>query len=219
VSGKPAGPCTLGDLDGDGETDILVLTTDGVLTAFDLQGNSLFVRETRQIYRVPPSVGDIDGDGTVEIVMADDTGVLRILSGETRQEEWGFQSEEGTTISRIALADVDGRKGMEVVFSTLSGAVFILEGNTGALLGFYNCDSYLFTTPLVHDVDGDRVNEIILTPYDGTVVALRMTDVDTPFFSFLVSRKTRWPSVHGEHTNGGHSRSRLATFISMRGKE
>lgn len=212
VFGKPVGPPVVADLNGDGEREVLCLTDTGVLSAHGSGGRLLFAWETGQRYRAPASAGDVDGDGNMEIVLADEEGTLRVLDARTRREKWSFQSGEGVSIGRVALADCDGRRGLEVVFSTVSGAVFVLEGRSGVVLGAFNCGGYTFTSPLLADLNGDRINEILVSSYGGEVFALQLADAQKPLFRL---RRTAWASLHHDHFNSGTSR-RYIPFLGKR---
>ncbi|MFW6180715.1 MAG: PQQ-binding-like beta-propeller repeat protein, partial [Spirochaetota bacterium] len=113
IFGKPAGPPVIADVNGDGNEEVVCLTDTGVISAYSAEGKLLFAWETGRRYRAPASAGDVDGDGNVDIVLVDEEGTLRVVSPRTRREKWSFPSEEGMSIGRVALADCDGRKGLE----------------------------------------------------------------------------------------------------------
>jgi outer membrane protein assembly factor BamB/pSer/pThr/pTyr-binding forkhead associated (FHA) protein len=212
VSGKPAGPPVVADVSGDGEKEVLCLTDSGVISAHSAAGRLLFAWETGRRYRAPASAGDVDGDGNLEIVLVDEEGVLRVVSPRSRREKWSFPSDEGMCISRIALADCDGRDGPEVVLATVSGAVFVLDGTSGTVLGAFNSGGYLFTTPLVADVNGDRANEVLVSSYRGEVFALQLAGARRPWFRLWNSS---WMSLHHDYYNSGAAR-RYIPFLEKR---
>ena len=129
--------------------------------------------------------------------------------GETRREIWNFQSDDGASLGRVALTDINGDGGLDAVFTTLSGAVYVLDGRTGTILGIFNTNSYCFTTPIVCDINRDRRAEIVIGAYSGEVFALQMADSKRGIFSF---RRSSWKSVNHDTHNTGLSRSYLPIF-------
>jgi len=209
IFGKPAGPCVTGDLDGNGEYDIVTLTRNGILSAYRKNGKLLFTWETGSNYRVPPSIGDTDSDRENEIVLVDEDGMVRVIAGKTRREKWSFQSEEGTTLVPIALADINADGGLDVALSTVSGVLYVLDGETGALLGEFNSRGYNFTTPIIYDLNRDKIDEIVVCTYNGDVFAVQVAGTKRGFFSL---KKSYWIAAHHDVNNTGFS-ARTIPFI------
>jgi len=206
ILGRPAGPGAAGDLDGDGNVDLVNITKNGIITAYGKKGNLLFTWETGLTYSSGPSIGDIDGDGKKEIVCVDDNGLVRAYTGETRREIWNFQSDDGASLGRIALADINADGSLDAAFTTLSGVLYVLDGRTGTILGIFNTNAYSFTTPIVYDINRDRRAEIIAGTYSGEVFALQMADSKRGMFSF---RRSSWKAVNHDVHNTGFSESYL----------
>jgi outer membrane protein assembly factor BamB len=211
VFGNPVGPPIVVDLSGGGEREVLCLTDTGVLSAHGPGGKLLFAWETGHRYRAPASAGDIDGDGGTEITLLDVDGTLRVYDARTRREKWSFESGEGISVGRVAIAYCDGRKGLEVVFATVSGALYVIDGQSGAILGVHNCNGYTFSAPLIADLNADRINEILISAYRGEVFSLQLADARKPF---LRLRKSAWASLHHDYFNRGTSRP----YFSLLGK-
>jgi outer membrane protein assembly factor BamB len=201
IHGKPAGSPVPADLDDSGSREIVCVTDTGVVTGHSTAGDKLFAWELEARFRTPPSLGDIDRDGVIEIVMVDQDTV-RVFAGNTRREKWSYNLDQGPVIGRIALADCNGEKGMEVVVSTVPGAVYVLDGVTGAVSGIFNGRSYNFTTPLLVDTNSDRINEMVVGSYDGQVYALQIAGVEKPLIALT---RSGWKSVNHDPLNTGFS--------------
>jgi outer membrane protein assembly factor BamB len=202
IYGRPAGSVAIGDLDGDNKLDIVSLAQNGILTGYGINGTLLFTYELNSTYKSAPSTGDIDGDGNDEILISDENGIVKSIEGKTRREEWSFATEEGTAIGRVALADVTADKGMNVIFTTLSGLLFVLDGKTGNQIALFNYGEHVFATPIVYDVNRDRVPEIISGSYEGSLVALGVSGGKKKLFSFM---RSNWVSTNHDIKNTGHA--------------
>jgi outer membrane protein assembly factor BamB len=202
IFGRPAGSSSIGDLDGDKKYDIISLTQNGILTGYGMDGKLLFTYEMNGTYKTAPSLGDTDGDKNIEILLIDENGVLKSIEGKTRREKWTYETEEGTTIGRIALTDIDSDGGMDVLFTTLSGLLFILNGKTGNQMALYNYRDHVLTTPIIFDLNRDGIFEIVAGSYNGDVVALKVAGVKKKFLPFMWSF---WITTNHDSQNTGYS--------------
>jgi outer membrane protein assembly factor BamB/pSer/pThr/pTyr-binding forkhead associated (FHA) protein len=203
VFGRPAGSPVVADLDGDKTEEYVVLTRNGLLSSFKTDGKMLFTWEIEGGFITAPSIGDTDGDRINEIVLVDENGVLRCLEGKTRVEEWVFETDEVGSLGRVALSDLDGDGGADVVCCTYSGALFVLDGSSGSVIGVFNYGSHVMATPIVIDTDRDRVSEIIAGTYGGEVFALNVTDVKKKIFTM---KNSSWFARNHDYRNTGFSK-------------
>jgi hypothetical protein len=203
IFGRPAGPCTVGDIDGDGYEEIINLTRGGALSVYRKDGKFLYMTQLEGNFSVSPSLGDVDGDGNNDIVILDDTGIIRVMEGITRRTKWNFESKGGFFPGRAVLVDVDSDGGMDVITLTASGALFVLQGRSGSVLAQYNARGYALCTPLVLDINGDRIDEIIVTSYSGNVFALQVVDTKKSLFRF---KRSFWIAANHDTSNTGYSR-------------
>jgi hypothetical protein len=212
LTGRLAGPPSLGDLDGDGSVDIVTLTKSGTLSAHTRLGRLLFTEEAEGLYSVAPTVGDVDGDGEEEILYIDNEGILRVVEGATRGELWKAASTEGPVNGRIVINDLNDDGIMEVLLPTLSGVLLVLKGNSGDQEALFNSGARVWATPLVSDLNQslfrrDRIKSILLCSENGVVYAVQVQDWEGRFFSF---KKTSWVSTHHDIRNTGYVRSGLS---------
>jgi len=202
IFGRPAGLSSVSDLNQDKKEDIVSLTENGILSCYRKDGKLLFVNELGSNYLTPPAIGDTDGDGNNDIVAIDKYGILKDIEGMTRREKWSFETGEGLTAGRLSLADVNNDGGMDVVFATLSGLLFVIDGISGAQMAIYNFNDYLINTPLIFDINRDKIVEIVICTYGGEEYALQIAEREKHFFLF---KKSGWITVNHDNGNTGNS--------------
>jgi len=202
IYGEPSGEVCIADLNGDRETDILTLTSKGLLAGFNREGKILFSLELNDTYSTPPSVGDLDGDGNNDIVVISQKGVVRAFEARTRREKWNFETDEGSSLGRPALCDVNLDGNLDVVISTLSGLILVIDGVTGSDLAQFNSGGYIFSTPLVCDINKDKIPDIITATHGGLIYALQVADVKKPFFKL---KSSFWSARNHDNQNTGFS--------------
>ena len=169
----------LADLDGDGDSEIIVALdeesreSDGL---YAIQGDGTFLWQRRYTSEGPMSVADFDGDGDVEITLCGyGPGITRVytfvLDHQGQQiERWRGGSRRGT-----AIVDLDGDGEFELVFCTEDSVMAVhidgskvWETKVGDLLGEDGALS-------VGDIDGDGLSEVYVTSYveaDGFAFSL-----------------------------------------------
>ena len=120
---------TMGDVDGDGEEEIITVPGSGGphVRIFDLDGNledQFFAFSLSMTSGMFVATGDIDGDGVEEIVVSTDEGggaLVRIFSSSGEQIGSTIEPFEDVAAPRsvrVAMGDVDG-DGEDEVITTL----------------------------------------------------------------------------------------------------
>jgi hypothetical protein len=190
VTGYHQAP-VLGDLDADGDLDLLLGTwSDGVLV-FRNQGSAKqprFVQDTAATIRFTrgsnfvPTLGDIDGDGDLDMLVGEASGELNLVrnTGSRTQPVFKLESENFETIdagrrSAPALADMDGDGDLDLVIGREeSGSGYYrntgtktqpkYESSTAFSLPFHH-----FATPAFADIDGDGDPDVFIGSLSGGV--------------------------------------------------
>ena len=169
----------LADLDGDGDSEIIIghdaesSDTDGL---FAIQGDGTFLWQRRYITGGPISVADFDNDGDVEIALCGyGPGITRvytfILDHNGQQiERWRGGSAKGT-----AIVDLDADGEQELVFCTEDSVMAVhIDGSTlweARVRGPFGDEGALS----VGDIDSDGLNEVYVNSYveeDGFAYSL-----------------------------------------------
>ena len=169
----------LADLDGDGDSEIIIghdaesADTDGL---FAIQGDGTSLWQRRYTTEGPMSVADFDGDGDVEIALCGfGPGITRvytfILDHNGQQiNRWRGGSKKGT-----AIADLDADGEPELVFCTEDKVMAVhIDGGTlwtATVRGPFGDEGALS----VGDVDSDGFSEVYVNSYveeDGFAYSL-----------------------------------------------
>lgn len=185
-TGGPFKAMDVGDLDGDGDLEIAMVSVesdntanDGILFIFDatthrLEWQSPPLLNGRARSRIHClSIADVDGDGGLDIIIAtadNYQGVLLAYDGATRDLLWQTPKIPGVAFITLTTADLDGDGSLEVIgsdrfenASAVGSAVRIFDGVTGAAEWSIPVSSV--TTPWADaisagDLDGDGRAEI-----------------------------------------------------------
>ncbi len=178
----------VGDLDGDGQPDIVVgygSTFDtgnpGGLKAFHANGTLMWSVITGDVTPGPPNglsdpvestpaIGDVDGDGTPEVVFGGLDHQLYVVNGENGLSNnaaiWPKDMQD-TVFSSPALYDLDGDGKRDIIIGTDSflddgGRLRVLRYDGTELPGFPKIlDQVISSSPAVGDIDGDGLPEIV----------------------------------------------------------
>jgi hypothetical protein len=128
---------TLGDLDGDGDLDLLVGQSNGALSFYRNDGTPTAPRfelaaerlaEITTGRRSAPALVDLDADGLLDLVLGSEAGALTVLRnagtpGAARFEEDVRWNVALAPLSAPALADLDGDGVLDLVSGSMSGGV------------------------------------------------------------------------------------------------
>lgn len=170
-----AAPVALGDVDGDGEDEIVTLGYRGRLSVYD----SLDAPNPPQRVGFPftldgrsfaaPMLADLDSDGDLEILAADELGKVYAVNVTTDSAVLlaGYPVDLGEEVrSGFALYDESG----DFAVLTTSGKLYLLNAQGEIKSGFPlelgkgsgQCD----VPPVVADLDGDGEREIAVFVYE-----------------------------------------------------
>ena len=122
VTGGAKASVVAGDLDDNGEMEIVTVSTAGVLHVVDSEGNDIndFPLDLEESVESTPILADMDNDGLVDIIFGDDAGNLHSINiyGE---ETANFPLALGSSIKySAAFADIDGDNDPEILLPNQS---------------------------------------------------------------------------------------------------
>jgi M6 family metalloprotease-like protein len=144
----PSAPA-VGDLDHDGDDEVVVATPDGNVFVFDFSSGSV-IRETGTLaarHPSAPALGDVDNDGTLEIAIWDAEYMYLLKSNARPMLEWprAIRPESAGEAPSVTprremesavIADFDGDSKVDVVFPLDDGTLAAFTPRAASLAGF-----------------------------------------------------------------------------------
>jgi hypothetical protein len=130
-------------------------------------------------------IGDIDADGAPEIVVAADNVLyawhgegMEVLDGDADTRTIGvFNTSVGAASASVALANLDGASGLEIVVASwATNTVHVLRADGTSMPGWPQQPSNggtpgFWASPAVGDVNGDGLPEIVAVSKNGYLYA------------------------------------------------
>ena len=193
----------VGDIDGDGEPEIVVNTLNGVVFAWHADGTEVrdgdatpstigpfYVRDGAQWEwsRSGPALADLDGDGAKDIIFGtknDASGIKRLMALKydgTNVAGFPYIANAGISVDPC-VGDLDNNGQLEIVFFDSARYLYVVrEDGTNypgfpKYMGFAAVHDWV-SSPGLGDMDGDGMLEIIYTPNQSGLVS-RIIVVDT----------------------------------------
>ncbi|MFP8880339.1 MAG: VCBS repeat-containing protein, partial [Myxococcota bacterium] len=184
------GPPAVGDIDGDGDVEIVLIESDalagvGAIRAFEHDGQSKPgwprpISYPAAIGRTAtPVLADIDGDSVLDVIVLDsdpltvDDCRLDVFRGDGSLILSRSLAGECLTIPTIADLDGDGRP--EIIVLGGDGRIFAVDHNGHPApiwpQNFRVDDQFDYTAPSIGDLDGDGGLDIVVSSFNGQVYA------------------------------------------------
>ncbi|RKX28051.1 MAG: hypothetical protein DRP71_17755, partial [Verrucomicrobia bacterium] len=194
----------VGDIDGDGEEEIVVNTLNGVVFAWHADGSEVrngdadpgtigpfYVREGAQWEwsRSGPALYDLDGDSAKDIIFgtkSDNTGLKRLMAVKydgTDVPGFPYLANGGIGCDPC-VGDLDNNGQVEIVFFDDEQYLYAVQEDGTDYPGFpvmgYISSTNWVSSPGLGDMDGDGMLEIIYTPNENGLLS-RIVVVDTDY--------------------------------------
>jgi hypothetical protein len=184
-----------GDLDGDGDYDILMGTWDDELMLVLNEGaasapvwgepQTAFVTLTRG-RNAQPTLGDIDGDGDLDLFIGESSGEINFYrnTGSPQAPEFElvedkFQAIDVGRRSSPHLTDFDSDGDLDLLIGSETEGVFLYRNTGSPTEPHFELDESFapivapFSSPELVDIDGDGVPELFTGTVGGGLAAYR----------------------------------------------
>ncbi|MGH7700554.1 MAG: FG-GAP-like repeat-containing protein [Gemmatimonadales bacterium] len=181
-----------GDLDGDGDPDLVMGTWRDAVAFYRNDGprasprwtraDSALVRLTRGS-NATPALGDLDGDGDLDLVIGEGSGALNVYRnvGSAARPAFELVSDAYLGIdvgrrSRPALVDVDGDGDLDLVVGSETGSLALYRNRGGPTAPDFVADGALvedvppLAAPAFADLDGDGDSDLLVGGLSGGLV-------------------------------------------------
>jgi len=159
----------LGDIDGDGDMEIVVGSGDDKVYAWHHDGTLVtgWPKTTGGSVWSSPALGDIDGDGDIEVVVE----VYAWHHNGTLVKGWP-KTTGSLVVSSPALGDIDGDGDIEIVAGSGDGKVYVWHHNGTLVKGWPKATGgSVYSSPALGDINGDGDLEIVVGSWDDKVYA------------------------------------------------
>jgi hypothetical protein len=192
----------VGDVDNDGQLDIVVNIKDGNVRAIKKDGTNLWTRllvVNPNFFGPSPAIGDVNGDGKLETFIPTYDGKLYGLT-YTGTNLAGFPTTYSTTTyteSSPVIADIDGDGLRDILIGSEEKTIWAWNRNGTVLAGFpLTTSDAMRSVPTVTDIDKDGKVDLVASGWDKNVYVW-------DFNSTWNAANAPWPRFHANlHNNG-----------------
>ncbi len=161
-------PAAIGDIDGDGVSEVVIVAED-IVGGFEIYGTELDFSASLPAHASgAPSLGDLDGDGAVEILIPTISGQLYGFdgTGASLGAGWPFSPGAGLAMNSPAIARISGAAEPQIVASSQDWVVHQIDRFGAEQSGFpVNTEPFIGTrgNPIVGAVDGGTTDIVTMT--------------------------------------------------------
>ena len=184
----PGLPVVLADLNSNGLQDVLIVSQDSRLRAFDGANNGAEIWLSPILgggISTPPAVADLNGDGLKDVVICAQDGQIHIGYGDVVEMNWQVEKRPHIIRSVPTIADLDGNGIFEAFVGTEDGKVLIINGKTGRVVTVFDLSEevskatgdyvaqHSVRTPLAFaDINGNGILDFVVGATSGNYLAI-----------------------------------------------
>jgi hypothetical protein len=206
-----SGSIAVGDLDGNGDLELVVSEWSGDVWALNHDGTTMWTRwfQNGLSFGPSPALGDLDDDGKLEVVIpSKNRNVYAIRWNGTDLPGWPvvYASQLWTESSPV-IADIDNDGSLDVLLGDENRFINAWSAWGELLAGFplATADA-VRATPVVADLDKDGDIEVIAAGWDKTVYVWDFPEMFNPL-------KAPWSKYHANLYNDGNITTEVPTPV------
>lgn len=172
ISQVPSGAPAFGDIDGDGEGEIVTGSyfgsSAGYVYAYEKDGSSVtgFPVNSGYVTR-SATLADLNNDGAMEIIVSKrtyPTGQVAVYKGDGTMFSGWPQDISSVPAASAAVGDITGDNVPEIIFEAYN-SLYVWDAGGNLLPGFpYNLPAdnvTSYSSPVLADLNNDNINEIV----------------------------------------------------------
>jgi len=168
------GGAAVADLDGDGRLEIVAGSLDNSIYCLDAKGKVLWRYQTGDWVQGDVVIADVDGDLSADVVTTSDDGELYCLSARGTLK-WHESFGQQRLKAHLAVADLDNDGTAEILLTAPDGNASLFSAfgdriwrtSVGSQGPSSDTSVAAIGTPLLVDVNGDKLPEIVWAARDG----------------------------------------------------
>ena len=167
----PAGPPAAGDLDGDGQAEVVICSGGRTVYVCDNAGEERWRLNGDAPFSGGAVIADVRGSSSPEVLAVSTDGVFWCLAGLDGEIVWTHRTLRTRIDTTIAAGDIDADGLREIFYGDGFGNLYCLDGNGHERWSFQARD-WIESAPALGDVDGDGAVEILFGSADGDLYCL-----------------------------------------------
>lgn len=153
----------------------------------NLKASKILDSTTFKGYEAPPVLADFTRDGIKDILFNTNEAGIKLLDGTTHELIWAVFNENAEVFSQPAVGYFTGNDSIPDVFVQIaigeypvysSTKQLLIDGSTGHIVKEWTGKRFTYSSPLVADLDGDGVDEVILNSVKDSII----NEKPKPFF-------------------------------------
>jgi len=171
ISGQPVSP-SVGDLNGDGKSEIVIATTDGYLTALSNDLSELWrikIGVASESWSTSAPVMYSASDGKTAVVAASANGEIFCLNGQGKAI-WQYPTNVPVS-SSISVGDIDQDGQADIFLVTHTGLIYRFD-ETGNVVWKIDMQGRSLAPGAIGDINNDGKPEYILSTQQGNLLVL-----------------------------------------------
>lgn len=156
---------TIGDLDGDGDLEIVVGSDDGKVYVLHHNGTlaSGWPKRTGGSIRAAPAIEDLNFDGILEIISGSSDGNVYIWTFEGSLLTGWPQQTGSSILNTPIIGDLDGDLDLDIVSASFGGKIFVWHVDGSIMAGWpQSLDPGLISSPILGDIDNNGLLDVII---------------------------------------------------------